>query len=81
MTALLALITVASWGTWIPLAQAVPSVPQRSRTFYVTVGNVVFAGVALLVSGGHLSMTWRDLWLGVVCGRQAITPHFVPRKG
>jgi glucose uptake protein len=68
MTALLALITVASWGTWIPLAQAVPSVPQRSRTFYVTVGNVVFAGVALLVSGGHLSMTWRDFWLPMAGG-------------
>ena len=42
MTALLALITVVSWGTWIPLAQAVPGVPQRSRTFYVTVGNISF---------------------------------------
>ena len=68
MTALLALITVVSWGTWIPLAQAVPSVPQRSRTFYVTVGNVAFATVALLVSGGHLSMGWRDFWLPVAGG-------------
>ncbi|MGA2528785.1 MAG: GRP family sugar transporter [Acidimicrobiales bacterium] len=63
MTALLALITVSAWGTWIPLAQAVPGVPQRSRTFYVTVGNVVFALVALFAGGGHLGFGWRDFWL------------------
>jgi glucose uptake protein len=63
MTALLALVTVVSWGTWIPLAQAVPGVPQRSRTFYVTVGNAVFAAVALVAGGGHLSFAWRGFWL------------------
>ena len=63
MTALLALITVASWGTWIPLAQAAHGVPQRSRTFYATVGNFAFATLALLLSGGHLSFGWRDFWL------------------
>ena len=63
MTALLALITVSAFGTWIPLAQVVPGVPQRSRTFYVTVGNVVFAAVALYSGGGHLSFGWRDFWL------------------
>jgi glucose uptake protein len=68
MTALLALVTVVSWGTWIPLAQAVPGVPQRSRTFYVTVGNAVFAAVALLASGGHLSFGWREFWLPFVGG-------------
>ena len=68
MTALLALITVVSWGTWIPLAQAVPGVPQRSRTFYVTVGNAVFAAVALVASGGHLSFGWREFWLPFVGG-------------
>jgi len=68
MTALLALVTVVSWGTWIPLAQAVPGVPQRSRTFYVTVGNVVFAAVALVASGGHLSFGWREFWLPLVGG-------------
>jgi glucose uptake protein len=68
MTALLALVTVVSWGTWIPLAQALPGVPQRSRTFYVTVGNAVFAAVALVVSGGHLSFGWREFWLPFVGG-------------
>jgi hypothetical protein len=43
VTALLALVTVAAFGTWIPLAQMLPVVPQRSRTFYATVGNVIFA--------------------------------------
>ena len=68
MTALLALVTVVSWGTWIPLAQAVPGVPQRSRTFYVTVGNAVFAAGALVASGGHLSFGWREFWLPFVGG-------------
>src|ERR1035438_6319847 len=68
VTALLALITVVSWGTWIPLAQAVPGVPQRSRTFYVTVGNVAFATVALVASGDPLVFGWREFWLPLVGG-------------
>jgi glucose uptake protein len=68
LTALLALITVASWGTWIPLAQAAHGVPQRSRTFYATVGNFTFATIALLASGGHLSFGWRDFWLPLAGG-------------
>ena len=63
MTALLALITVATWGLWIPVAQVVPGVPQRSRTFYVTVANAVFATVALFASGAHPSFGWRDFWV------------------
>lgn len=68
MTALLALITVVSWGTWIPLAQVAHGVPQRSRTFYATVGNFTFATVALLASGGHLTFGWRDFWLPLAGG-------------
>jgi glucose uptake protein len=68
VTALLALVTVVSWGTWVPLAQAVPGVPQRSRTFYVTVGNAVVAAVALVASGAHLSFGWRQFWLPFVGG-------------
>ncbi len=68
MIALLSLITVASWGTWIPLAQAVRGVPQRTRTLYVTVGNVMFAGAALAVVGGHLALGWRSFWLPVAGG-------------
>lgn len=63
MTALLALITVVSWGIWIPVAQAVRGVPQRSRIFYVTVANAFFAAVALLIGGVHLTFGWRGFWL------------------
>jgi glucose uptake protein GlcU len=68
VVALLSLITVVSWGTWIPLAQAVRGVPQRTRTLYVTVGNVMFAAAALAAAGGHLSWGWRGFWLPVVGG-------------
>jgi glucose uptake protein GlcU len=64
----LSLITVVSWGTWIPLAQAVRSVPQRTRTLYVTVGNVMFAAAALAVAGGHLGWGLRGFWLPVLGG-------------
>ncbi len=63
MTALLALITVASWGVWIPLSQLVPGIPQRARTFYVTVGNLIVAAFALLIGGGQLALGWRTFWL------------------
>jgi len=66
--ALLAFVTVAAFGTWIPLAQLLPGVPQRSRIFYVTVGNVVFAGIALLAGGGHLVLGWRGFWLPLAGG-------------
>jgi glucose uptake protein GlcU len=66
--ALLSLITVVSWGTWIPLAQAAPGVPQRTRILYVTLGNVMFAGAALVVAGGHLAWGWRSFWLPVAGG-------------
>ena len=68
MTALLALITVATWGVWIPLAQIVPGISQRSRTFYVTVGNLAFATLALLIGGGHLVFGWRTFWLPLAGG-------------
>ena len=68
MVGLLSLITVVSWGTWIPLAQAVPGVPQHARTLYVTIGNVMFAGAALAVAGGHLAWGWRSFWLPVAGG-------------
>jgi glucose uptake protein len=68
VVALLALITVVSWGTWIPLAQAVPGVPQRARTLNVTIGNVMFAAAALAVAGGHLAWGWRSFWLPAAGG-------------
>ncbi len=63
MTVLLALSTVLAWGLWIPVAQIMPGVPQRSRTFYATLGNTVFAAIALVVGGGHLSFGWKPFWL------------------
>jgi glucose uptake protein GlcU len=66
--AILSLITVVSWGTWIPLAQAAPGVPQRTRILYVTAGNVIFAGAALVVAGGHLAWGWRSFWLPAAGG-------------
>jgi glucose uptake protein len=68
MTALLALLTVATWGVWIPLAQIVPGISQHTRTFYVTVGNLAFATCALLVGGGHLDFGWRTFWLPLAGG-------------
>src|ERR1019366_7594637 len=68
MTALLALITVLAWGFWIPVAQAMPGVPQRSRIFYVALGNVAFAVSAVAVGGGHLSFGWREFWFPLVGG-------------
>jgi glucose uptake protein len=68
VVALLSLITVVSWGTWIPLAQAAPGVPQRTRILYVTLGNVMFAGAALVIAGGHLAWGWRSFWLPVAGG-------------
>ncbi len=68
MVALLSLIMVASFGTWIPLAQAVRGVPQRTRTLYITAGNVLFAGAALAVAGGHLAWGWRGFWLPAAGG-------------
>jgi len=68
VTALLALVIVLSWGSWIPLAQAAPDVPQRTRTIYATVGNLAFATVALLAGSGHLLFGWREFWLPLAGG-------------
>jgi len=68
VTALLASITVLAWGLWIPVAQAAPGVPQRSRTFYATVGNVVFAALALAAGGGQLHLGGRTFWLPLAGG-------------
>ena len=68
MTVLLAVVMVAALGTWIPLAQWRPGIPERTRIFYVAVGNVVFAGIALLVSGAGLGFGWREFWLPLLGG-------------
>ena len=68
MTVLLALVMVIALGTWIPLAQLLPGTPERSRVFYVAVGNVVFAGGALVVSGADLVFGWRGFWLPLAGG-------------
>jgi glucose uptake protein len=63
MSVLLSAVTVLAWGTWIPLAQVVAGVPQRSRTLYVTLGNVIVASAALAIGGGSLAFGWRTFWL------------------
>jgi glucose uptake protein len=68
MTALLAIVTVLAFGTWIPLAQVMANVPQRLRTFYVTAGNFAFATVAFVIGGSHMSFGWREFWLPFVGG-------------
>jgi glucose uptake protein len=68
MTLLLSLVTVLVWGSWIPVAQVVPGIPPRSRTFYATVGNIALASVALVVGGGHVSLDWKDFWLPMAGG-------------
>jgi len=68
MTAVLALLTVATWGVWIPLAQIVPGISQHTRTFYVTLGNLAFATGALLIGGGRLDFGWRTFWLPLAGG-------------
>lgn len=68
MTALLAFVTVAAFGTWIPLAQLLPGVPPRSRILYVAVGNLAVAAIALLAGGGHLELGWRGFWLPLAGG-------------
>jgi len=76
MTSLLALTTVLTWGCWIPVAQAIPGVPQRSRVFYVALGNAAFAFSAFAVGGGHLSLGWRAFWLPIVGGVVWISGNF-----
>jgi glucose uptake protein GlcU len=68
VTVLLAVITVAALGIWIPLAQLLPGTPERSRIVYVAIGNVVFVGIALLVSGASLVLSWRGFWLPLIGG-------------
>jgi glucose uptake protein len=63
MSVVLSAVTVLAWGTWIPLAQVVPGVPQRSRTLYVTLGNLLVASAALAIGGGSLAFGWRTFWL------------------
>jgi glucose uptake protein GlcU len=68
MTVLVGFVMVVALGTWIPLAQLLPGTPERSRLFYVAVGNVVFAGIALLASGTGLVFGWRGFWLPLAGG-------------
>lgn len=62
---LLSVALVLGWGTWIPLAQSVPRASQATRTFYITIGNLLFAAVALVAGGsaGQLNLGWKEFWL------------------
>lgn len=69
-TVLLSLAIVLPWGLWIPVAQAIPGAKQSTRTFYATVGNLVFAAAALVVGGsaGQLTFGWKEFWLPLAGG-------------
>jgi len=43
-------------------------VPQRTRILYVTAGNAMFAGAALVVAGGQLAWGWRTFYLPAAGG-------------
>ena len=69
MTVLLGAVMVLALGTWIPLAQLLPGTPERTRLVYVALGNVVFAGAALLLAGTtSLTFGWRGFWLPLLGG-------------
>lgn len=69
MTVLLAAVMVLALGTWIPLAQLLPGTPERTRLVHVALGNAVFAGAALLLTGAAgLSVGWRSFWLPLAGG-------------
>jgi glucose uptake protein len=68
VTALLALVMVGCFGTWIPLSQSVRGPRQQSRIVYVALGNMAVASIALAAGGAHLELGWRALWLPVAGG-------------
>ena len=65
---LLSVVTVLAWGSWIPIAQAVPGVAQQVRALYAAVGNLVIATAALVVGGGELGLGWKQFWLPLAGG-------------
>jgi glucose uptake protein len=71
MTAvLLSFALVLAWGSWIPVAHAVPGLRQATRTLYATTGNLVFAAIALVAGGsaGDLTLGWKQFWLPLAGG-------------
>ena len=68
MTVVLAALMVVALGTWIPLAQLIPGTSERHRLVLVAAGNLVFAGIALLVSGTALHVDGRRFWLPLAGG-------------
>jgi glucose uptake protein len=60
-TFLLATITVLAWGTWLAPSEKVVLPNPQTRGFYVALGNLVLAAIALFVTGpGRLTA---DLFL------------------
>jgi glucose uptake protein len=50
-TLILATITVLAWGTWLAPSEKVRLPNPQARIFYVALGNLVLASVALFVTG------------------------------
>lgn len=60
-TFVLATITVLAWGTWLAPSEKVVLPNPQTRSFYVAVGNLILASIALIVTGpGRLTA---DLFL------------------
>lgn len=51
---LLGIVTVAAWGLWLIPSQNLSFSSERVRSFYVTSANLIFAIVALVVSGSRI---------------------------
>lgn len=68
MNALLAVVTVVTWGSWIAIAQMAPGVSEQTRALYATAGSTVVAFVALAIGGGHPIFGFRAFWLPFIGG-------------
>lgn len=57
---LYAVVAVVAWGTWIGLADTVRAAGAVGpvKTFYVTVGNLVFAAVVTVLHGDPIRWLW-----------------------
>lgn len=67
-TTLLAAATVLCWGVWIPTAQSIPGITQRTRTLYAAAGNLALAVMAFLAARTPFSVSWKAFWFPFLGG-------------
>jgi glucose uptake protein len=65
-----ALITITAWGTWIGLSYTAKESRNEVKTFYVTIGNLIFAGCAVLTQPATKAvvLSWTGFWAPLVGG-------------